>query len=118
MVPGIALSIVSGLLILVFIADTFLFAGGGVAMPATPAGTAQLNPAVLYGAMAFCALANAAILFSMIQMLRLRMWGLAFAGCIVAALPIPSSACCLLTLPFAIWAIVILLDAKVKAAFT
>jgi hypothetical protein len=50
-------------------------------------------------------------------MMRLRTWGLALAGCIVSAIPLSSSACCLLTLPFAIWAIVVLVKPEVKAAF-
>jgi hypothetical protein len=49
------------------------------------------------------------------QMRNLRSWGFSLAGSIMALLP--CSLCCILTLPFGIWAIVILSQENVKIAF-
>jgi hypothetical protein len=119
MVPGIILAVLSGLLILVFLLDLLLFASGappGFFGSGASAGM-DLSPGFLMGVCVFGALANGFNLFAAIQMVRVRTWGLAFAGCIVVALPITSSACCILTLPFSIWAIVVLLKPEVRAAF-
>jgi hypothetical protein len=120
-VPGIILACLSGLLVLVFLLDTLLFASG---MPLTmPGGGAagspfgDLPPGFLIGVCLFASLANVFNLVAAIQMVRVRMWGLALAGCIVAAIPLTSSACCILTLPFSIWAIVVLVKPEVRAAF-
>lgn len=43
--------------------------------------------------------------------------GLAWTGLILAALPCTTSACCIFSLPFAIWGMVVLADADVKKAF-
>jgi hypothetical protein len=118
--PAITLTVVSGILILVFALDVVLAATGDLRTPgpALGGGIEQLiTPGFLIGVCLFAMLLNAFVVFSMIQMMRLRSWGLALAGCIVAALPLSSSACCLLTLPFAIWAIVVLAKPEVKASF-
>jgi hypothetical protein len=123
MVPGIAIAILSGILILVFILDLIMAATGNFGSmskgsPLSGSGMDALTgPAFLIGVCIFAMVCNGFVLFSMIQMLRLRTWGLALAGCIVTAIPLSSSACCLLTLPFAIWAIVVLVKPQVKAAF-
>ncbi len=119
-VPGIVLAVLSGLLIVVFLLDLLLFAsgyplsfpgmGGGAEMPV-------ISPPFLIGVCIFGALANAFNLFAAIQMVRVRTWGLAFAGCIVAAIPLTTSACCVLTLPFSIWAMVVLLKPEIRDAF-
>ncbi|MGD0525566.1 MAG: hypothetical protein ABSE49_10500 [Polyangiaceae bacterium] len=121
-VPGIALAVISGLLILVFLLDLVLFATGMPigATAGTPGMTPEMQEWVRPFTIAVCifaALANVFNVFAAIQMLRVRMWGLALAGCIVAAIPITSSACCLLTLPFSIWAIVVLVKPEIRAAF-
>lgn len=116
LIPGIALSVISGILILVFVLDLVLVATGSFKTPVAVGGLAEMmTPGLLVGVCIFAILVNGGILFAMIQMMRLRWWGLALAGCIVAGLPIASSGCCLLTLPFAIWAIVVL--SQVKASF-
>jgi hypothetical protein len=118
LVPAIILAILSGLLIGVFALDLVLVSTGGLTLPATTTGPLDTAmPGFFMGVCIFAMVVNAGVLFAMVQMMRLRTWGLAFAGCIVSALPICSSACCLLTLPFAIWAIVVLLKPEVKAAF-
>jgi len=43
--------------------------------------------------------------------------GLAWTGFILAALPCTTSACCIFSLPFAIWGMVVLADSDVKRAF-
>jgi hypothetical protein len=54
-------------------------------------------------------------LYAAWQMRQLRSWGVSMAGAIVAMLP--CSPCCLLSLPIGVWAVVVLIDANVKAAF-
>ena len=96
--------------------DLVLVATGSFKTPVAVGGLEEMmTPGLLVGVCIFAILVNGGILFAMIQMMRLRWWGLALAGCIVAGLPIASSGCCLLTLPFAIWAIVVL--SQVKASF-
>ncbi|HEY3822062.1 MAG TPA: hypothetical protein VGL81_33075 [Polyangiaceae bacterium] len=118
-VQGIALACISGLLILVFLLDLFLFASG---FPIGPAGgvppemQAWIRPFTI-GVCIFAALANGFNVVCAVQMIRVRSWGLALAGCIVTAIPLTSSACCLLTLPFSIWGIVQLVKPEIRAAF-
>ena len=55
------------------------------------------------------------IFFGGLQMKGLKSRGMAMTGAITAL--IPCSVCCLLTLPFGIWALVVLNDEQVKRAF-
>jgi hypothetical protein len=118
-VPAVAIMCLSSLLIAVFTLDFFLV------LPGTPvAGFEGLPPEakawmhpLLLGMCVFGVLANVFNLFAAIQMLRVRTWGVALVGCILVALPLVSSALCLLTLPFSIWAIVVLVKPEVRAAF-
>ncbi len=55
------------------------------------------------------------VLFGAIKMNALQSYGLAMAAAIMAMLP--CGCCCLIGLPVGIWALVVLLDANVKAAF-
>lgn len=57
------------------------------------------------------------ILFAALQMKKLKNWGLAMAGSVVAMIPCLSP-CCVLGLPFGIWALVVLLKPEVKASFS
>lgn len=61
-------------------------------------------------------LIGAFIIYCMTRMMRLEQWGLALAGSILAMIPCLSP-CCILGLPFGIWAIVVLTQPDVKAAF-
>jgi hypothetical protein len=118
-VQGIALACISGLLILVFLLDLVLFASGmpiGTTTGVPPEMAGWVQPFTI-AVCIFAALANVFNVVAAIQMIRVRSWGLALAGCIVAAIPITSSACCLLTLPFSIWAIVQLVKPEIRAAF-
>jgi predicted Zn finger-like uncharacterized protein len=57
------------------------------------------------------------IIFASIQMMNMRMWGFALAGSIMSMINC-FNCCCLLGLPFGIWALVILLNEEVKSAFS
>ena len=56
------------------------------------------------------------LLFSALQMYRLKHYGLAFAGAIIVMVPCISPCCCL-GLPAGVWALVVLSRPEVKAAF-
>ncbi len=56
------------------------------------------------------------VLIGAVKMKRLESYGLAMASAILAMIPC-TSPCCLLGLPFGIWALVVLSDTHVKAAF-
>ena len=56
------------------------------------------------------------MLIGAMKMKKLESYGLAMAGAIVGMLPYLSP-CCILGLPFGIWALVVLADGSVKAAF-
>jgi hypothetical protein len=56
------------------------------------------------------------ILVGAIQMIRVRTWGLALTSAILAMVHV-GSCCCLFGIPFGIWALIVLCDAEVKAAF-
>jgi signal transduction histidine kinase len=118
-VPAIALICLSSLLIAVFAFDFVLVLPGTPTVgfeSVTPEMRAWMHP-LLLGICVFGMVANVFTLVAAIQMLRVRAWGLALAGCIVVALPIVSSALCLVTLPFSVWAMVVLLKPEVRAAF-
>jgi len=57
------------------------------------------------------------ILVGGIQMLRLKSWGIALAASIVSMVNF-SNCCCILGLPIGVWALVVLLMADVKQAFS
>ena len=56
------------------------------------------------------------VLLGALKMMKLQSWGFALAAAILAMIPCVSP-CCLLGIPFGIWAIVVLTKADVKAAF-
>ena len=57
------------------------------------------------------------ILLGALKMKKLESYGFAMAAAILAMIPCISP-CCILGLPFGIWALVVLLDESVKASFT
>lgn len=59
----------------------------------------------------------ALIAFGAWRMKELKSYGLAMTAAILAMIPCFTSCCCLLGLPVGIWAIIVLLDKDVKAAF-
>jgi predicted Zn finger-like uncharacterized protein len=56
------------------------------------------------------------IIFASIQMLNMRMWGFSLAGSIMSMINC-FNCCCILGLPFGIWATIVLSDQEVKNAF-
>lgn len=58
---------------------------------------------------------NAFVLLGAVKMMRLQSYGLAMAACIIAMLP--CQCCCVLGLPFGIWALVVLNKPEVKSSF-
>jgi hypothetical protein len=52
-----------------------------------------------------------------LKMKNCQSYGLAMTGSITAMLPCGGLGCCILGLPFGIWAIVVLMNSEVKAAF-
>lgn len=56
------------------------------------------------------------VFFGASKMMKLEMYGLAIAASVIAMIPCVSP-CCLLGLPVGIWALVVLLNNDVKAAF-
>lgn len=57
------------------------------------------------------------MMFGAIAMLKRRGLGMARAGGILAVIPLTASCCCILTLPFGIWILILLAAPEVKAAF-
>jgi hypothetical protein len=57
------------------------------------------------------------ILMGAIRMLQLRSYTFAMTAAVLAVIPCTSPCCCLLGMPFGIWALVVLGDSSVKAAF-
>jgi hypothetical protein len=58
------------------------------------------------------------LLWGAIQMLRRRSYGFCRITAILAIIPLSAACCCFLTLPFGIWALVLLLRPETKALFT
>src|SRR5580658_8799351 len=57
------------------------------------------------------------VIYAMLEMRRLRRFPIVIAGAILAMLPV-GSLCCCFGLPLGIWALVVLFNADVRAAFT
>ena len=88
----------------------------GVAAVADPQ-TADALPAAgaMIGAGVIALALNALTLYAAWQMRQLRSWGLSLTGAILAMLP--CTPCCIIGLPIGIWAVIVLIDNEVKAAF-
>lgn len=77
----------------------------------------QVNAAVSVGQGVFGLLCGGFIIFGLVRMMQGRSWGLALAAVIMNMLPCTGSCCCL-GLFVGIWALIVLFDSEVKAAFT
>lgn len=75
----------------------------------------QITIRILWGILLVAA--SSFVLYGGIQMKGLRNYGLAKAAAIVAVIPMVGP-CCLLGIPFGIWAFITLNDPAVKNAFT
>jgi hypothetical protein len=66
----------------------------------------------------FFAAMNGFVLFGAIKMLKLQSRTLVMIACIVAMLPLTVFCCCVLSLPFAIWGLVVINKPEVRSEFT
>ena len=125
--PAIGLLVTGGLGILAQIANLVYVATVGQAQPQLPpdADPAQVqmmqNIAMFSGTIGMvmgviALLIGLVIIVGALKMMKLQSYGLAMTSSILAMIPCISP-CCLLGLPFGIWAIIALNDANVKASF-
>jgi len=123
--PAIALIITAGLGIAYYLFSGLLtlISGGPMFHRGLPPGLSpQLKaffegmqgPLAGAGSLVIAAI-NGFVLFGAIKMLRLQNRGVAMAAAIVAM--VPCQCCCLLGLPFGIWALIVLSKPEVKSAF-
>lgn len=119
--PAIALMIVGGVSLIVYVVDIILRLAG-VAMFGAAGGAQQGDAAhamgfmvgsIVGGIVALCW--GGIVLSGAVQMYRLRGYGYAMTATIVAM--VPCSLCCILGLPFGIWGLVVLMKPEVKNAF-
>lgn len=125
--PAIALIILGGLIILHALAVLVMavFAGAilnlpGAGMNANREQLEQLGPmlTVIYGAVSvFMIAVGGFVVFGGLRMMKLRSWTVALFAAIAGMVPCLSGYACLLGVPIGIWAIVVLSQADVKAAF-
>ena len=57
------------------------------------------------------------LIFAFSRMHTLKSYGVAYAGAILSVIPLLGAPCCVLGIPFGIWALVVLNDPGVKGAF-
>lgn len=84
--------------------------GGNNAM----AGMMQGTIGIVFGVIGI--IVAGVIIFGGIKMKKLQSYGLALTAAIIAMIPCISP-CCILGLPFGIWALIVLMKPEVKAAF-
>jgi hypothetical protein len=119
--PGLFLMIFSGIwMALMVVGVLFNLLGGGLAAAGAgngaDAGGAVVSMAAgLVGNIIFLLL-SAVVFFGGMKMRNLESYGLSMAAAIIACIPC-CSPCYILGIPFGIWALVVLNDAQVKAAF-
>jgi hypothetical protein len=123
--PAIALIVVAslGTAYYGFIGIFTLITGGVMFHQEMPANIPPQMRAIIEGAQGplaglinlVIAALNGFVLFGAIKLLRLQNFGLVMAAVIVAMLP--CQCCCLLGLPFGIWALVVLNKPEVKSQF-
>lgn len=117
--PAIFLMVVAGLdiaILLISLGMRML----GVGMMGVAGGDADVMVAMASGVVGiiyniFVIGINGFILYAAMEMQKLRSWGLSLTAAILAV--VPCFACCLFGIPVGIWAIVVLANADVKAAF-
>lgn len=127
-IPAIALIVIASLGIAYYLFNTIMILTGVNSfqpqMPADmPPEARQLmeafskgahGPLAIFASLVIMAL-NGFVLFGSIKMLKLQNYGIAVAAAIIAMLP--CQCCCLIGLPFGIWALVVLNKPEVKANF-
>jgi hypothetical protein len=117
--PAIFLLIITALSVVNHVAGLVMHFMGVEMFPMGPA----QNPAEEFGRMiggviggTFGIVMDTLAIVGAISMLRVSSFGLAMTGAIVSSIPC-ASPCCFLGIPFGIWALVVLNDADVRAAF-
>ena len=122
--PAIAMIVVSALGI-VYQLGMLVARLAGVAMSTMPTGNMSAEQArivnMLSGGLGLVGAVLAVavggfIIFASMKMMNLQNWGMALAAAILIIIPCLSPCCCL-GIPVGIWAIVVLVNAEVKAAF-
>ncbi|MFA9479298.1 hypothetical protein ACERK3_13485 [Phycisphaerales bacterium AB-hyl4] len=120
--PAIALIVAAGIgmaygLLMILLNALGMTAGtvAGANDPANVAATVVSGGAGIVMSMVGIAF-GLVIIFGAIKMMQLQLWPLAIVASILAMIPCVSP-CCLLGLPFGIWAIIVLANPQVKAAF-
>jgi predicted RNA-binding Zn-ribbon protein involved in translation (DUF1610 family) len=115
--PAIALMIIAGLALAISVLRMILVATGAIG----PRNLQQFGPMVPMGFLLLIyvvqGIASLVIVLGAWQMRGLRSYGLAMTGSILAVIPLLTDVCCLLSMPFGIWSIVVLNDDNVKNAF-
>jgi hypothetical protein len=119
--PAIALIVVSALGILGQIASMLAHLAGVRSAPANMPPEMERWVTMMSGGLGIVATVltvavGALIIYGAMKMMNLQNYGLAMAASIVAMIPCLSPCCCL-GIPVGIWAIVVLSNAEVKAAF-
>ena len=85
--------------------------------PNMPAGfPVAVPPGIGVGAGILGVVLSIVVILGAVKMKNLESYGFSMAAAIIAFIPC-FSPCCLLGLPFGIWAIIVLSDANVRAAF-
>ena len=119
--PAICLIVVGGLSILFFllscVGNVMTLMNGGSrtnAFTDQPQTEGEIVMAIIV-TIAILA-ANLAVILGAVQMLKQRGYGLALTAAIISVIPCVSP-CCVLGIPFGIWALVVLMNDDVKAAF-
>ncbi len=118
--PGIALLVVGILALLTHLAMGVLqLLGGGLS--ALGGGSSAMGGILggVIGGVVYIVLAllQGVVIFGGLKMKNLQSWGLAVAAAVIALLPCTNGWCCLIGLPVGIWALVVLMNNDVKAAF-
>jgi hypothetical protein len=114
--PAVGLIVAAGLSLAFNLLYLLVIGLIGVAAVTDPQ-TADALPAAgaMIGVGVIALALNVLTLYAAWQMRQLRGWGLSMAGAILAMLP--CTPCCIIGLPIGIWAILVLIDNDVKAAF-
>jgi len=118
--PAVALMVAGGLSVAYALLDAgFRIAVGAGAFAFGPPGPGGGGggPEIMIGAVGevLGLVLASIIIYGALEMKRVRNYGMAMAAAIIAMLP--CHGCCIVGLPFGIWALVVLNDADVKAAF-
>ncbi|MBL8850248.1 MAG: hypothetical protein JNG89_11215 [Planctomycetaceae bacterium] len=70
-----------------------------------------------YGASCAFLVRDVFLIYAFSRMQALKSFGVAYAGAIISVIPVLGAPCCVLGIPFGIWALVVLNNPSVKSAF-